>query len=506
MSIVAGGIAVDLFAGGGGASCGIEAAIRRPVDIAVNHDPIAIAAHEANHPATTHYCESVFDIDPEEAVGGRAVDVLWASPDCTHFSRAWVVIRWAERVKPRLIFVENVPEFAGWGPLKDGRPVKRLRGQTFLRFVRRLEGLGYKVEWRELVACDYGSPTRRKRLFLVARCDGLPITWPTPTHGDQLWQKPRATAADCIDWSIPCPSIFLTREQGRAIGAKRPLAEKTLARIAEGVRRFVIEAGDKAYLVPGGAATLIQTGYGERDGQAPRVPGLDKPIGTLVNGQKHAVVAASLAGVGGPSYSAKPKRIDEPMGTVLAENHSGLVAALLTKHYGGVVGTRLDQPAGTVTATDHHAVTTAHLAHLRGECVGSRMGQPAPTVTAGGTHVAEVRAFLMKYYGEGGSLQAADHPAHTLTTKARLGLVTVRGIDCQIIDIGMRMLEPHELLRCQFGEFADHYTLDVHKVVRGSLRPIAKKDKIRLIGNSVPPHLARAVVEANVAMATEAVA
>ena len=554
-------LVVDLFAGGGGASLGLEAALGRSVDVAVNHDPIAIAAHTANHPEARHYCESVFDVDPIDATGGADVDVLWASPDCTHFSRAkgdvpkskeirslaWVVTQWAKAVRPRLIFLENVPEFVSWGPLhrggaQRGRPVKRLAGSTFLRFVRRLQGLGYEVQWRDLVACDFGAPTRRKRLFMVARCDGAPIVWPEPTHGPDLWLKPYATAAECIDWGIPCPSIFLTREQGRELGCKRPLAEKTLARIAEGIRRYVLEAGDDAYLVPGVAATMIQTGYGEREGQAPRVPHLDKPIGTLVDGQKHGVVAAHLVGAGGPVYSAKPKRVDAPYGTVLTENHSGLVSALLTKHYGGMVGTRLAEPSGTVTAKDHHAVTaahivkvnhgrdanraagadeplstvtaqrrghavtTAHLAHLRGECVGSRMEEPSPTVTAGGTHVAEVRAFLMKYYGEGGQLQGVPEPLHTLTAKARMGLVTIRGVDYQIVDIGMRMLEPHELLRCQFGELGDGYTLDVEKIVRGQRRPIAKKDKIRLIGNSVPPHVARAVVEANFGARVEAVA
>ena len=324
---------VDQFAGGGGASLGIELALGRSPDIAINHDPEAVALHAANHPTTQHYCESVWDVDPLAVTGGRPVGLMWLSPDCKHFSKAkggkpvekrirglaWIAVKWARLVAPRVIILENVEEFQDWGPLTDDNlPCPRRKGLTFRRWVRQLEQCGYQVDWRELRACDYGAPTIRKRLFLVARRDGQPIVWPAPTHAarPQRGMLPWRTAADCIDWSLPCPSIF---------ERDRPLAENTLKRIAAGVRRYVLEAA-RPYIVPiayyhgrdtvqpideplrtitanpkGGShalavPTLIQTGYGERDGQAPRVPGLGKPLGTVVAGAaKHALVAAFLA-------------------------------------------------------------------------------------------------------------------------------------------------------------------------------------------------------------------
>ncbi|MEO1575546.1 MAG: DNA cytosine methyltransferase, partial [Pseudomonadota bacterium] len=312
---LAGELVVDNFAGGGGASIGIERGIGRPVDIAVNHDELAIAMHEANHPHTTHYRESVWDVDPRVVCNGP-VGLAWFSPDCTHFSRArgavpakkeirglaWVVLRWAALVRPRVIMLENVPEFATWGPLtrKRGRanhprPCKFRQGLTFDRWRAQLEALGYQTDVRELVACDYGAPTIRKRLFMVARCDGLPIAWPEPTHGPGL--LPYRTAAECIDWSVPCPSIF---------ERKRPLAEATLRRIAAGLKRYVLESalpfivpithtkgGNMAHSIDeplrtittarGGefvlvAPGLVQTGYGERKGQAPRALNLQAPL------------------------------------------------------------------------------------------------------------------------------------------------------------------------------------------------------------------------------------
>lgn len=451
-------LVVDNFAGGGGASTGIERAIGRPVDIAINHDPEAVAMHEANHPQTLHLCESVWDVNPREICAGRPVGLAWFSPDCKHFSKAkggkpvekkirglaWVAVRWAATVRPRVICLENVEEFVTWGPLtQDGRPCPRNRGREFRAFVNALQRLGYAVEWRELRACDYGAPTSRKRLFLVARCDGAPIVWPTPTHGPG--RTPYRTAAECIDWSIPCPSIF-ERE--------RPLAEATLRRVAAGVQRFVVDAAEP-FIVPlrgtssahrsahsvfaplstisaGGthhalvAPTLIQTGYGERDGQAPRVPGLDKPLGTIVaGGQKHALVAAFLA-----------------------------------KHYTGVIGSDLRAPIGTVTATDHHSL---------------------------------VAAFLVKFYGSGGQWAGCDEPMHTLPTKDRMGLVTVAGEQYRIADIGMRMLQPRELARAQ--GFADDYLLEAPHLGR----PLPKHAQVRMIGNSVCPPMAEALVQANYA-------
>lgn len=469
-------LVVDLFAGGGGASCGIEQAIRRPVDVAINHDPQAVSLHQANHPQTLHYVSDVFEVDPRAVAGGRRIGLMWASPDCTYHSKArggkphrdrnrarrrrglaWVVCRWAREVRPRVILLENVEEFQHWGPLlEDGTPCPQRRGTTFARWVAQLRNLGYAVEWRELRACDYGAPTIRKRLFLVARCDGQPIVWPERTHGPgrRTWR----TAAECIDWALPAPSIF-ERE--------RPLADATLRRIAAGVRRYVLEAA-RPYIVRIGHAghgdagkvrgvdeplstvtskaehllavpTLVQTGYGERTGQAPRVPGLDKPLGTVVGGQKHALVAAFLA-----------------------------------KHYGGhnaTDGQALVRPLGTITTQDHHGLVTATL--------------------GGAGHAAEVRALLVAYYGSEADGQALTEPLRTVPTRDRFGLVTVHGQDYVISDIGMRMLQPRELYAAQ--GFPAAYIID-----RGADgRVLSKSAQVRMCGNSVCPPVAAAIVAAN---------
>ncbi|MCL6443420.1 MAG: DNA cytosine methyltransferase [Alicyclobacillus sp.] len=458
-------IIVDNFAGGGGASTGIEYAIGRSVDVAINHDPAAIAMHAANHPHTKHYCESVWDVNPREATGGRPVALCWLSPDCKHFSKAkggkpveksirglaWVAVRWAATVRPRVIILENVEEFKTWGPLlKDGKPDPKQKGRTFNAFVNALKRQGYQVDWRELRACDYGAPTIRKRLFLIARCDGRPIVWPKPTHGDPKSPevksgklKPWRTAAEIIDWSLPCPSIF---------ERDKPLAENTMRRIARGIVKFVIE-DPQPFIIKvnhhGGivSPTLIQTGYGERDGQLPRVPGLDKPLGTVVaGGQKHALVAAFLA-----------------------------------KHYGGNYtgpGTSMDEPVATITTTDHNALVTSHLVKMYG------------TNTAGGNHFGEVRAFLLKYYGADIG-QTCREPLHTVTTKDRFGLVTIRGQDYAIVDIGMRMLEPHELFAAQ--GFPPTYIID--RDANGKRYP--KAAQVARCGNSVPPPFAEHLVRAN---------
>lgn len=491
---VANELVVDSFAGGGGASTGLEQALGgRPVDIAINHSPAAIAMHQANHPETRHFCQNVWEVAPRDVCGSRPVGILWASPDCTHFSRAkggkpreqgirglaWVVIRWAHDVRPRIIVLENVPEFETWGPLSpDGMPDPKRAGSTFRMWLGRLTALGYQVEFRTLVAADYGTPTTRKRLFLVARCDGQPIVWPVQTHGEGR-EQPWRPAADVIDWSLPTPSIF---------DRKRPLAEATQRRIAEGIRRFVLEAqrpfiipvthqgdsrvhsvleplrtvtaahrGEMALVSP----TLIQTGYGERPGQAPRAPGLEKPLGTVVaGGAKHALVAAFLA-----------------------------------RHFTGVAGRELDRPVPTVTARDHHAVTTAFLAKLYGTSTAAGVEQPLPTVTSGGGrgggHLAEVRAFLIKYYREGGQWQGADEPLHTVTARARFGLVTVAGEPYVITDIGMRMLAPHELYAAQ-GFPADYEIAPIGPAGK----PLTKSEQIELAGNSVCPPVARAIVAA----------
>lgn len=488
---------VDSFAGGGGASCGIEWALGRSPDVAINHDAEAIALHAANHPGSKHYQEDVWKVDPHEATQGRPVGLMWLSPDCKHFSKAkggkpvskrvrglaWVAVRWAQAVRPRVIVLENVEEFQTWGPvLDDGRPCPKRKGRTFRAFKRKLERLGYVVDHRELRACDYGAPTIRRRLFLIARCDGQRIVWPTPTHGKHR-PLPWRTAAECIDWSIPCPSIFERR---------KPLAENTLRRIAAGLRRYVIESprpfivgvggrmgqspprsvdqpyqtitakADAAVVVP----TLIQTGYGERAGQAPRVPGIEKPLGTVVaGGQKHALVAAFLA-------------------KHQSERHSREVQAA-----------DLFDPAPTVKARDSSALVTSHLVNLRGtnpsQLTGRSMEEPLPTISGGGIHAAEVRAFMVAYYGnerDGGSL---FDPVRTVTSKDRLGLVTVEGQDYAIADIGMRMLAPRELYRAQ--GFPDSYRIEIDY----NGKPLTKTAQVRMVGNSVCPPLAAAIVREN---------
>jgi len=433
-------LVVDSFAGGGGASTGIEQALGRPVDVAINHDPQAIAMHRINHPSTTHYTESVFKVDPEAITGNQPVGLLWASPDCTHHSKAkggaprsprvrglaWVVIRWARRVKPRVIMLENVEEFEAWGPLlDDGRPCPERRGTTFRLWVNQLRAAGYAVEWRQLRACDYGAPTTRKRLFVIARRDGLPIVWPRPTHGAGL--RPYRTAAECIDWSILCPSIFV-----RA----RPLVDATLRRIARGVMRYVVNAR-RPYIVGSVAGTMVQTGYGERDGQRPRSLDIGAPLGTVVaGGQKHALIAAFLA-----------------------------------KHYGGneTPGTSMRAPIDTITTQDHHALVTAH--------------------TCGG-HRSDVHALLVKYYGSDHDPRL-EEPLHTVTTRDRFGLVTVHGERYAIADIGMRMLQPRELYRAQ--GFPDDYVIEFEH----EGRPLSKAAQVRMCGNSVCPPIAAALVRAN---------
>lgn len=492
---------VDSFAGGGGASLGIEWALGRSPDIAVNHDPEAIAMHAANHPATRHYCESVWDVDPVEACGGRPVALAWFSPDCKHFSKAkggrpvekkirglaWVVVKWARAVKPRVICLENVEEFQEWGPLTDdGLPCPARRGVTFRRWVRALERAGYQVSARELRACDYGAPTIRKRLFVIARCDGLPIVWPEPTHGSG--RTPWRTAAECIEWSLPCPSIF-----ERA----RPLAENTLRRIARGVWRYVIGSAEP-FIVP------MQ--------HQNRPVGLDEPLQTITTqGNKFNLVAPTLINTRNGERDGQAPRvrnIGDPLPTITAQGSQGaLVAALLARHYGGHEndGAPLQLPIPTITARDHHALVASHLVKLTGGFGDHRntaqaVTDPLHTVRAGGLHFGEVRAFLVSYYGQGIGQQLAM-PMRSVTTHDRFGLVTVHGQDYAIGDLGMRMLVPRELFRGQ--GFPDSYVID--PPFNG--KPLTKTAQVKMCGNSVPPYMAAAIAGAQLApTAKEAVA
>lgn len=799
------GLVIDLFAGGGGASMGIEQAIGRAVDAAVNHDPDAVAMHRVNHPHTIHYCESVFRVKPHDVTGGRPVEMLWASPDCKHFSRAkgakpvekkirglaHVVVRWAERVRPRVIFLENVREFETWGPLralwkcacgwsgepkdmpanpsgirvcprcggsgglvKSETPCPLRKGKTFRLWVAKLRRLGYTVEWRTLDAADFGAPTHRKRLFLVARCDGEPVVWPEPTHGPGRSRKYR-TAAECIDWSLPTHSIFLTKEEARAVGVNRPLAPKTMRRIALGLKRFVLD-NPKPFIVKvnhgGGdfrgqpvdsplatitgkhgtgivAPGLINVAYGEKgrwgDGVldvnnplgtihaggknfaavstqlAPYmtricqngsngacVQGVDRPLSTIVSKGEHCLTAASLIQYNQEKGAeTRGKGLNEPINVVPTENRHALVSTFLSKHYGGVVGHTPDRPIGTVTSVDHHSVAAANLIHMnhgdkqwstpdgplrtvlaganhhglvcafltkhlqgppdegnrgrknsgrgrnatgrsgrnglempdarqpgsnhedrtetdrdevearlptgsaqdsrpdladlgtppgvghargadssphghqshrrkkgqqppRQPGAGDEIGEPAPRDPDGpagralleiealarlaaengggqgqGGRTAPVRgelpgdpkadgggggssvsplqesggeltaAWVSKYFGTGGVGQSATDPLHTITAKDRFGVVTVAGLDYAISDIGLRMLTPRELFRCQ--GFPESYVIDLIVAGKGKPRRLPKNAQTRMVGNSVCPQVARALVAAN---------
>lgn len=481
---VRGGLVVDAFAGGGGASLGIERALGRHVDIAINHDEGAIEMHAANHPRTQHFRESVWTVDPREVCGSQPVSLLWLSPDCKHFSRAkggkpvekkiralaWLAVRWAKAVRPRVICLENVSEFQTWGPLlEDDTPCPKRKGQTFRRFVSTLRATGYEVEWKVLNAAEYGAPTNRRRLFMVARCDGRPIEWPEPTHGPG--RKPFRTAADCIDWTLPCPSIF-----DRA----RPLAPKTCRRIAAGIVRFVVN----------GKPFLVETGNGERVGQAPRIRSIDEPCWTVTgSGSQGGLVVPSLVSLRGtgPSH-LHGESIEAPLRTVSAGgSHHALVSAFIAKHYGGVVGLPIRRPLGTVTAQDHHALVAATLVANNTNNAPRSVEDPLGTVTTGGRHFL-VASFLTTYYSQGGTANAADAPMPTVVTRARHGLVTVDidGETYVLTDIGMRMLQPRELARAQ--GFPDSYELTG-----------TKSNQIARVGNSVCPAMSEAIVRANCA-------
>ena len=526
---------IDSFAGGGGASLGIFLATGRHPDVAINHDPDAVALHAANHPTTLHLCQSVWQADPQDVRDAAArhrgldpkrarVGLFHASPDCKHFSKAkggaprekhirdlaWVVVLYAERVAPRIITLENVEEFKDWGPLVydsegRGQPCPDRKGLEFRRWVRKLKACGYRVEWRELRACDYGAPTIRKRLFLMARRDGLPIVWPAPTHAKPNDDgtvsgglKPWRTAAEIVDWSLPTPSIFLTREQGRAVGCKRPLADKTMARIARGTKRYVLDAA---------RPFIVGLAHGDfARGAGSRAHGIDEPARTVhAGGGNHALVVPHITKF---RSGATGHTLGEPLATITANSHTdtgreggapplGLVTAFLAQHNTGVVGHDAREPVSTFTGTcSHQTVVAVHLSDLHGTSrAGRPTAAPAAAVTAGGQHHALVAAFLAKYYGDGGQDQAADEPAHTIPTKARLAAVTVTidGTTYAVVDIGMRMLTPRELFRAQ--GFPDSYIIDVLP----DSRTLTKAAQIRLCGNSVCPDVEAALLRANLA-------
>lgn len=433
-----GEIIVDNFAGGGGASTGIEIATGRLVALAVNHDPAAILMHRTNHPYTEHFQASVWDIDPKAVCRGRPVGLAWFSPDCKHFSKAkgaalvdrkirglaWITLRWAATVRPRVIILENVEEFQTWGPVRKGKPVKRLAGTTFRKFIDQLTELGYTVEYRELIAADYGAPTSRKRFYLVARCDGKPIVWPKPTHsktgadGLPKWRS----AAEIIDWSLPCPSVFASKAEimeRYGLKAVRPLAKNTMRRVIRGVDKFTIRSG-KPFIVP--------TGYGERKGQAPRVHDMDAPVPTIVGTGKENLCRPLLAPVtvtntsnsvggtvGAPVHTVTTAGNQMLVTPFLAEcNHSGgghiapvtdAHKTITAKHTGGIVAPALIQ---------YHTEQTEHVR-------ASGLGTPINTVDASNRYGLTC-ANLVEYYTGGRPLDVQD-PLHTVTSHDREAVV-----------------------------------------------------------------------------------
>ena len=541
--MIHGELIVDNFAGGGGASTGIEMATGYSVDIAINHDPEAIKMHKANHPNTKHYCENVWAVDPVKACKGHPVALAWFSPDCKHFSKAkggkpkdknirglaWVACRWAGLVRPRVIMLENVEEFKTWGPLgRRHHPIKAKQGETFQKFVQQLTDLGYEVQFRELIAADYGAPTMRKRFFMIARCDGKPIVWPEPTHGPADSEavkagllKPYVGAYTKIDFSRPCPSIFDTSEEIKekyGIRAVRPLAQKTMDRIARGFIKFVLN-NPKPFIIqcnhggerrPNDIREPMPTitgkhGYGIVEpymvqiGQTgftkDRSKDVREPLTTIVSKNEHCLISPTLIQYHSETSKdgVRGQTIEDPIMTVDSSNRYGLVTSFLHKYYDGGykgAGETVENPLPTVTAWDHNSVVTANLIQMNNHCDGKDIRQPLPTITAGDGHFGEVRAFLIKYYGQGTG-QDIEQPLDTVTARDRFGLVTIEGVDYQIVDIGLRMLEPRELYGCQ--GFPDDYIID-HDYT-GKIYP--RSEQVRRCGNAVCPPIPAALVRAN---------
>ena len=541
--MINGELIVDNFAGGGGASTGIELATGKSVDIAINHDPEAIRMHKANHPNTKHYCEDVWQVDPVKACKGHPVGLAWFSPDCKHFSkakggkpkdkfirgRAWVACRWAGLVRPRVIMLENVEEFKTWGPLNRGHhPIKAKQGKTFEKFVQQLQNLGYEVQFRELVAANYGAPTMRKRFFMIARCDGNPILWPEPTHAPRDSEevkagllKPYVGAYTQIDFSRPCPSIFDTSQEIKekyGIRAVRPLAPKTMERIARGLKKFVLDNPEPFIIQcnhggkrrPNDIREPMPTitgkhGYGIVEPKLTPYLSVNRenhfgsdmrePVHTITASNQHMLMTPTLIQYHSENAKGEVRgqTIEDPIMTVDGSNRYGLVTSFLHKYYDGGykgAGDSIKNPLPTVTAWDHNSLITANLIQMNNHCDGKDIRQPLPTITAGDGHFGEVRAFLIKYYGNG-SAEDVTEPLDTITSRDRFGLVTIQGVDYQIVDIGLRMLEPRELYGCQ--GFPDDYIID-HDF-EGHTYP--RSEQVRRCGNSVCPPLPAAMVRSN---------
>lgn len=507
-------IIVDNFAGGGGASTGIELASGRTVAIAINHDPAAILLHKTNHPYTQHLQTSVWDVDPVEVCAGRPVGLAWFSPDCKHFSKAkgaalvdrkirglaWIVLRWAAKVRPRVIMLENVEEFQTWGPVRKGKPVKKKAGETFRKWKQQLSDLGYDIEHRELVAADYGAPTTRKRFVLVARCDGRPIVWPEATHAPRDSEEvksgkklPWRSAAEIIDWSLPGYSIFATKQEIKekyGVNAVRPLAPNTLRRVIRGVDKFTIKSGEP-FIVP--------TGYGERKGQAPRVHDINAPVSTVVSTVKQNLCRPVIApfGVecnhGGDGHT---RCVAEPLNTVTGKYTGGMAAAVMAPftatNTSNSVGAPANEPVHTVTTAGNQLLVTANLMSIgqtgggdrirdarepaptgvtkQEACVvaanliqyhseqsekvrGQGMEDPVMTVDAANRY-GLVCANLVEYFSTGRPLDVGE-PLHTVTTRDREALSLAHIVEFKGQDIGQQIAKPLRTITTSAGEFAE---------------------------------------------------
>lgn len=533
------GLIIDNFAGGGGASTGIELALGRRVDIAINHDIDAIRLHEVNHPYTKHYHEDVWAIDPKKVCNGKPVDLAWFSPDCTHFSKAkgskpvskkirglaWVSLRWAALVRPRVIILENVEEFKTWGPIRNGKPIKSKKGQTFKKFISQLQELDYHVEFRELVAADYGAPTKRKRFFMIARSDSKPIVWPKPMFAPRNKAKEMGLpsyhdAYSIIDWTIPGNSIF---------NRSKPLSEATMKRIARGLQKFVfdepnpfiVQIGQTGFTSDRSSSLkeplktivtknefclvnpfLVPVGYGEAVNQKPRIHDLKEPLPTIVSSNKHFLITPYFIDY---HFDNKCQSIKEPYPTITTVRGHYLVAPYIMVNNTGHPGTSVKDPLATITTGIHHYATSFIAQTFGGfyQGAGSKVTEPLPTVTSVDhnslvtakfgrcDNSKEIRAFITKYYGTGSNVDKLDTPLATVTGKSKFGLIALKNKQMQIVDITMRMLTPRELYNAQ--GFPADYIID--RDSKGKKYPVNKQ--IARCGNAVPPPFAEALVRAN---------
>lgn len=522
---------IDCFAGGGGASVGIEMALGRRVDIAINHDPDAILMHKTNHPDTIHLQESIWDAKPLEVTKGRHVGLLWASPDCKHFSKAkggkpkdkniralpFSIVMWARHVRPDVIIAENVEEIQTWGPLnKKGYPIQKKKGQTFNKFIRRLGKLGYRVEWRELIAADYGAPTTRKRWYMIARCDGKPIVWPKPTHSK--------TGENGLPKWIPVSTVLDFSDLGKSIfGRKKPLAENTMNRIARGIEKFVFNNPEPFIMQIG------QTGFSKD-----RNKSIADPLSTIVTKQEHCLITPVIAPYmvtvnhSGANHHYC-KSLEDPFRTITQKNGSGIISPLLIQYHSettkdSVRGQSTTDPIMTIDASPRYAMAISHLTKFYKTGCGQKINEPLHTITTSPGHFGQVSiltaekedffasldlpikdqnaqndiiqkcnwvaSFITEYYGQGTG-QSLNDPLHTVVTKDRFALVTIYGIDYIIVDITLRMLTAKELFKAQ--GFPTDYIID--RDCNNKPYPVAKQ--VARCGNSVCPQVAKVLVEAN---------